>query len=232
MEADPDRVLAVDGEGVPNRDAAARAERQQVVLPVVLHQAGMHPVGRDAGADGGCADGEAADPARGREVPRHQIRRDREHVAVVVEAVLVGVVGRQQGGDVDIDREQVADRGMILGPVQAMEGLAAARVRTGQGHRVDLGFEPGGDGAVRGLGRPRAARRRHRLRTQLEDDPLPDLGVRADVCQVVGVEGQPGRAQTIIVAAHAEPVERRANRVCGRGGRGLRRLGGGDLRAA
>ena len=57
----------------------------------------------------------------------------------------------------------------------------------------------------------------------------PGLGVGADVRQVVGVEGQVGRAQAVVVAAHAVPVERGANRACGRGGRGLRRLGGGDL---
>ena len=178
------------------------------------------------------ADGEAADPARGREVPRHQVRRDREHVAVVVEAVLVGVVRRQQLGDVDVDREQIADGGVILGPIEAVEGLAAARVGTGQRHRVDLGLEPRGDGAIRGLGGPRTARRRHRPRAELDDDPLPGLGVGADVRQVVGVEGQAGRAQAIVVAAHAEPVEGRASRLrrCGRGGLG--RLGGGDLRAA
>ena len=232
MEADPDGVLAIDREGVPNRDAAAGAERQQVVLPVVLHQAGMHPVGCDRGADGGNADGEAADSASGRQVPRHQVRRDREHVAVVVEAVLVGVVGRQQRGDVDVDREQIADRGVILGAVDAVERLAAPRVRPGQGHGVDLGLEPGGDGAIRGLGGPRAAGRRHRLCAELDDDLLPGLGVGADVRQVVGVEGQPRRAQPIVVAAHAVPVERGANRACGRGGSGLRRLGGGDLRAA
>ena len=232
VEADPYRVLAVDGEVVPNRDAAARAERQQVVLPLVLHQAGMHPVGRDGGADGGDADGEAADAARGREVPRHQVRRDREHVAVVVEAVLVGVVGRQQLGDVDVDREEVADGGVVLGPVQAVERLAAARVRAGEGHGVDLALEPRGDGAVGGLGGPRAARRRHRPRAELDDDPLPGLGVGADVREVVGVEGQVGRAQPIVVAAHAEPVDRLADRRrrCGRAG--LRRLGGGDLRVA
>ena len=232
VEADPYRVLAVDGEVVPNRDAAARAERQQVVLPLVLHQAGMHPVGRDGGADGGDAHGETADSARRRKVPRHQVRRDREHVAVVVEAVLVGVVGRQQLGDVDVYREQVADRGVIFGPVQAVERLAAAGVGTGQGHRVDGRLQPGGDGAVRFLGRSRVPRRRHRPCAQLDDDLLPGLGVGADVREIVRVEGQIGRAQPVVVAAHAEPVERCSNRVCGRSDRGLRGLGDCDVRAA
>ena len=224
-------VLAVDGEVVPNRDAAARAERQQVVLPIVLQQGGMHPVGRHGRTDGGNADGEAADPPRCRQVPRHQVRRDREHVAVVVEAVLVGVVGRQQLGDVDVDREQVADRGVILGPVQAMKGLAAARIRTGQGDGVDLRLQPRGDGAVRFLGWSRVARGRHRPRAQLDDDLLPGLGVGADDRNVVRVQGQVGRAQPIVVAADAEPVERRSNGLRGCRRRGLRGLGGGDLRA-
>ena len=232
VEADADRVLAVDREIVPDRDAAAGAERQAVVLPVVLQPAGMHPPGRDGGPYGGNADGQPADAAGGREVARHQVGRHREQVAVVVETVLVGVVRRQQRVDVDVDREQIADGGAVLGPVEAVERLAAARVGAGQGRRVDLRLEPRGDSAVRGVVRPRAARRRHRPRPELDDHPLPRLGVGADMRQVAGVEGQPGREQALVVAAHAELVERCADRLPGGGRRGRARLRGGDRRPA
>ena len=49
---------------------------------------------------------------------------------------------------------------------------------------------------------------------------------------VVGVESEVGRAQPVVVAAHAEPVERRADRRCGCVARGLRHLRRGDLRQA
>ena len=53
-----------------------------------------------------------------------QERRDREHVADVVEAV-ADVVGGEIGGRLRIDADQVADRVVVLGAVEPADGDAA-----------------------------------------------------------------------------------------------------------
>ncbi len=87
------------------------------------------------------ADREPADLAGGRDVALEQHRRNAERARDVVEAE-ARVVGRQQRGCVDLEREQIADRIRVLGAIHAVQGGAAGiRLRRRQG--VELGLEVG-----------------------------------------------------------------------------------------
>ena len=92
----------------------------------------------DAGA-GRISEREPADLPRREQVPLHQRRRDRQHLGDVVEAVLVGVVGRQQRPRVDVEREQIADGVRVFGAVQAMERRPAG-IRAGRGRAIESGL--------------------------------------------------------------------------------------------
>ena len=229
LQAQPDGVLAVDGKAVAHRDAPARAERQVLAEPVVLVEQQGDAVGLDARHRRGQPDGEPGDLARRRQVAFQEGGRDRQHRRHVVEAVLVGVVGRQQGRDVDLDLEQVAHRVAVLGPVQAVERLGAAHAGVEGGGPVEPGLEIRHQRprvAAVGPGPPRG---RHRADAQLADHLLPDRRVAREVRQVGRVEGEPRRAQPLVVADDAVAVEHRPVR--GVGGRlGARRRVAGHAR--
>ena len=112
MKANLDGVFAVDWEVVRHRNATARPEGQGVVLTVVLHQSWVHAIRGNGGPDRGDPHRETTDLSGGRQVPRHQVWRNRQHLAVVVEPVFVGIVGWQQRGD--IEQSRVALRALAL----------------------------------------------------------------------------------------------------------------------
>ena len=231
LQAQPDGVLAVHREAVAHRDAPARAEREVLAQPVVLVQQQRDAVGLDARHRRGEPHREPADLARRREVAFQEGRRDRQHRRHVVEAVLVGVVGRQEGRDVDLDLEQVAHRVAVLGPVQAVERLGAAHAGVEGGGSVEPRLEIRHQGLRVAAVGPGTARRRHRADPQLADDVLPDRRVAGDVGQVRRVEGESRRAQPLVVADDAVAVERGPMRR-GVGRRlGARRRGGAEHRA-
>ena len=129
MKANLDGVFAVDWEVVRHRNATARPEGQGVVLTVVLHQSWVHAIRGNGGPDRGDPHRETTDLSGGRQVPRNQVWRNRQHLAVVVEPVFVGIVGWQQRGDIDVDREQISHGRLILGPIETMKRLTPPRVR-------------------------------------------------------------------------------------------------------
>ena len=227
VQADLQVVLAVDGEDVADGDAPARPERQVVAHAVVLQQQDGDLVGLRGRPQGGLAERRPPDLAGGRQVALHEGGRDGQHVGVVVEAVLVEVVGRQQVVDVHVHRQQVAHRVGVLGAVQAVHGLGASGVGRAQGDAVDLRFQPPRDPVVDlGVG-PRTAHRGHGAGAQLRDHLLPQLGVAGDVGEVVAGEAQARGAQPVVVAGQAVPVDGGPEQV-GPGGRvgGRTGLGG------
>ena len=190
---------------VPYRRAAARAERQVLAHAVVLHQQRRQRIAHRVGLDGRVAHGQPADPARRRHVALQQPRSHGQDVGVVVEAV-GEIVGRQHRPGIDLQVEQIADGVRVLQTVQAMDGRPA-RVRLCGGGPVEGGLQPRRERAVgRGV-RPRAARRRHRLRAQLLEDLLPDLRVHPNVLDVDAVQGEVPRQQTLVVAGDAVAVQ-------------------------
>ncbi len=204
-ERDAEVVLRVLRERVPERAAAAGAERH-ARHPVVLRQVAREAEHLGGGRGGGASDRHPGDLPRRREVALQQGRRNPEHPRDVVEAV-ARAVGRQQLRDVDIQVEEVAHGVVILGPVQPVERLGAAGVGVGRGVPVQLGLQPADEPVVARRVRPRSRRRRHGPGPQLPDHRLPHRGRRRHRRHVVLVEGQPCRPHAAVVAGHAVAVQ-------------------------
>ena len=123
----------------------------------------------------GSVDGGARDAIGGDQVLLQERRREREHVAVVVEAV-AGVVLREVLGQAQIDSEQVAHRVVVFGAVQAASGDAAGvggcrarRARKG-------GLDPAAHGRDLVVRERRERRGRHHPRANLLDRPSTRCG--------------------------------------------------------
>ena len=128
----PDRVVALVDVDLPGdlplaiqEDAstpavAAGPERRTKVAHPLLRRPGW--VADD--------DGPVEDRLGGGQVFLQQQRRERQHVADVVEAVTDVVVG-EIGGGLEVDADQVADRVVILGPVEPADRDPAVIVRPG-----------------------------------------------------------------------------------------------------
>ena len=145
------------GSVVLHRHAAARAERQPVVVLVlrVVRRGAEHArAGHDVG---GVADRQRGDLGRRRRVALEQRRRHVQHLADVVEAV-GRLVGRQQRRHVHVERQQIADRVGVLGAVQTMDRRMAGKRRR-RGRAIDGGLEPRAPGRLASR-RPAAACRR------------------------------------------------------------------------
>ena len=77
-------------------------------------------IGLDDRLHSGIADGQAADLAGGADVAFHQGGRDVQHFGHVVEAV-AHIVGRQIGGRVHFDIEQIAHGVGVLDAIEAVQ---------------------------------------------------------------------------------------------------------------
>ena len=120
------RVLTISWKGVAQHRAAARAERQ-AVQSIVLPKFGRDVIRLGDGIDCCRADRHTADLSRGAQIALHQRRRHPLHAGDVVEAV-AHIIGRQHGGDVDVDRQQIADHVPIFGSIEPMQRFGAAGV--------------------------------------------------------------------------------------------------------
>ena len=127
----------------------------------------------------------------------------------VVEAVR-GVVARQVLRRIDVEVEQIANRVGVFRPVQAVQ---ARRRRVRRCGPVELVLEPGRHRLVdRRLG-PARASRRHHARAELANHQLELFGVRVNVGQIEGIEGNlPRRIHTrgfraFAVATHAVAIQ-------------------------
>ena len=123
-------------------DATTRSEWKIVALPVVLQEVERHVVGLDGGTPRDRADRELGHLVSRRDITFHQDRRQRQHLGVVVETVLVWRVRGNQLGDIDIEVEQVTDNIAILGLIEAMKSLGPSRVDSTLSRLVEFGLEP------------------------------------------------------------------------------------------
>ena len=210
LETQLERVLAVHREPMPDRDAATRPERQVFAEAVVLIE--RDPVGLDGCLGRRTPDRETTDLPRRRHVALQQRRRDRQDVGHVVEPVRVRIVRGKQGRDVDVDSEQIANRVLILRPVETMERLGAARLWSGGRGAIELGLEIRNERRRPGAVRPRPSRRRHGARPKLPDHLFPHMGAGVHARQVRRVEGEPGGLQPRVVAGDAIAIEEGAVR--------------------
>ena len=182
LQANLDRVLAVDGKRVADRHAAARSKRQILALPIVLYHVQRNLEGLDGRARGRQAGREARHLPRDRQVALEMRRRDRQRLGDVVEAAVGGLVARQERLHIEahrIEREQIANRVVVFSTVEAMHGNRSRVRRRQRGRAIDFVLEPACDRAIRGGVGPRPSGRRHRAGAQLRDHALPGLGVRA-----------------------------------------------------
>ena len=119
-----DLVLAIQRKRVVDDRAAARADRKPVEV-LLLRQVRGNPDGLAARRPARTPDGQAADLLGGRDVAIEQRRReiaDRH----VVEAV-ARFVRRQQRRDVDVERQEIADGVLVLGPRRAAGSWPSGR---------------------------------------------------------------------------------------------------------
>ena len=131
-------VLGVERKGVAE-DRCRRGCRAAGRRVDVLFEVTADAIGDAVQADARITDGDAADLRRGRRVAFDQRRRYTEHVGVVVEPGR-GVIRRKHRADVDVHREQVANRIRILGTIQSMK-RRRARVGMRQRHAIELPLE-------------------------------------------------------------------------------------------
>ena len=113
------------------------------------------------------------------EIALHQRRRQPGDADVV--ETEARFVGGQQLRDVDVESEDVADRIVILGAVQAANRIGPPGIRTSRGLAIECGLEIGHEPVVVGFARTRCAGWRHGPRAQLPHGMFPELGIRGDV---------------------------------------------------
>ncbi len=228
QQIDLDDVVAVLGKGVPDQRPAACAERQprdSLVLPHLLRHAelarrrrGERPPHRGL-----------ADLGGRRQVALHERLVQPEHPGDVVEAV-AGIVGREQGSGVDVERQQVADDVRVFRAIQTVKRFRAARVRPRGRCALELALQPREQGIMRRRVRARPPRGRHHPGAQLAQDVLPERRVGA---HVRGIDRQQrhrhGAAPVpgVVVAGDAVAIEESPRRAGDGGGRrrGLRGTG-------
>ncbi len=133
-------VVAVDRERVGRDKPALGAERQAVEV-LILREILTRRVGVAIEADPRIANGDRADFPRGAKIPLEQRGRTAERIGHIVEPVR-RIVGWQQGRDVDVQPEQVADR---IGVFRTIQPVKDGPAGTGMGQccGVQLAFEPG-----------------------------------------------------------------------------------------
>ncbi len=213
VQLDAQDVVAVGGEGVGDRNAAARAERRAVDAAQLRRGLG-DAVMRFGRLRVGIADREHGHLAGGAQVAVHQRRRQRLRVGDVVEAG-ADRVGRQQTVDVDVEREQILHRARVLDAIQSLK-----RTPSGIGHRcrglVDTRLERRGerDQGV-GVGTARAGRRHH-PRAQLADHLLGDVAVLRRGGGVEGRQRQAARLAALAVTPRAVLAHQRGLWIGGR----------------
>ncbi len=211
---DPD-VVVPSGKIGRRRDAVLLqgAERHPAIAAVAVGiEADRHEIGREVdgpalGQLGG--DRLVQHVLRRRQVLLQQHRRERKHVADVVETV-AGIVGRKVVGRLEIDADQIADRIVVFGAVEPVDG-DGARIRVVRVEMEKFVLDPAADGVALGLRRLQiGVIRRHLLGVDPLHHRFPDLGVvvhRPDV--LIAVERHVALVLAVAVALVAVLLEER-----------------------
>ena len=185
LEADLHLVLTLLRKQVGDQNPAAGAEGQAGHV-VLLRDVGPDAERVSGGGLAGAADGEAGDFLGGGDVAVEEGGREIAD-GDVVEAVARFVIGEEVGG-VELDGEQVADRVLVLGAVEAAEGGGAAGVGAGAGGGVEVRGEGGDDALVSCFIGPGLAVRGHLAVVEFAEDLFPEGGMGGGVAGVEGLE--------------------------------------------
>ena len=153
------------------------------------------------------ADGEPAHLCRGPHVGLEQRGRERLRGRHVVEVAEVGVRG-EPAARIDVEREEIADHPLVLGPVQALEA-ARPRVGIARGREIDRRLERLGEGEECGIVRAWGPRWGHHPGAELEDHPLRRLGLDVGLRHVEALEREVPRDELVVVAGHAVLTDHR-----------------------
>jgi len=168
----PEGVLAVSGEVVDDRHAAARAERRSLHVRELRGRT-RNAIGGRPGGRIGIADRLAADTPGRTKVAFEDRCGDRLHVGDVVE-VVADRIGWKERGNVHVDPEQIADRVSVFRAVQPLK-CAVTGVRSRGGCRIEPGFQRFRE-RLQGLDVwTLRTRWRHHPRAQLLDHLLRDV---------------------------------------------------------
>ena len=192
---------------MPDGEPAARAERQILVHPVVLHEVPRDVVELDGRLHRDVADRQPADPARRRQVALEQPGRHRQHVGVVVEPER-RVVCRQEGGDIGIERQQIADGVGVFGAVQTMNA-GASRVGPERGGLIEGRLEAGRETVLERPFGPGQPGRGHGAASQLANDLFPHRGSGPDRLGADALEGEICRLQPVVMTAETVAFDER-----------------------
>ncbi|HEV2984709.1 MAG TPA: hypothetical protein VGX46_09980, partial [Vicinamibacterales bacterium] len=175
--------------------------------PIILREIRGYDVRIDAGRDRGIAHSQLADPARRDEVTLKEHGRHAKHLANVVEPVARGV-SRKKGIRVDIHRQQVPDRALIFGAVEAVKDGRPARLGCGgQSGTVEFGLQPRPEAVVALTIWSRPASGWHEATEKLLNDFFPNVGAFPDVRHVHCVKRQSSNLHSLVVARNTVLVE-------------------------
>jgi len=125
---------------------------------------------------------------------------------------MADIVLREKGGDIDVHREKVADRVLVLGSIEPPERVGSSRIGMGRIRAIEGCFEMRDHRVVRRFVRPRASGRRHHAPAQFAHDFFPRFGVVARPFRMKRRERQAGSLYGVVVAADAVAVEGRLRR--------------------
>ena len=203
-QANLDLVLAVEREGVGKHGAAAGANRKPLEM-TLLREVGGHPDRFTAGRSARTADREPADLLGSRDIAIEQRRRqvaDRH----VVEAV-AGIVGRQERAHVDVERQEIADRVVILGSGEPPDRRRPARIRAGGGRSIERGLQVADHGVVGRIVRAFLADGRHLAGPQLANHLLPDVRMADHVAGSNHIERETAFLVVLVVTRQAVFVD-------------------------
>ena len=198
IERDAEAVVAVRGERVLDREPAARAERGAFHLLALRHPA-WHVEGDLAGRGAPVTDRQPADLRGGGQVRLHQGGREQLRVGDVVEVRALRIE-RQVVAGIDVERQQIADRLRILGPIQPLERPSSRRYRLGLVH---LRFERLGERGQHGRIGAAAPGRRHLPGPELANHLLGGVAIGGGVVNGVTLEREVAGLGAVAVTSHA-----------------------------
>lgn len=199
-EAEADFVFAIFGEIVVDECAATSAEGE-VIEVAFLSEIRREHNGIATGRFHRASDGETADLFRSGEIAFEQGGGEFADGHVV--KAMARIVRREQGGNVYVEIDQIADGVVVFGAIHPAEGVGSAGIGMGGGGAVDGAFERGDDGVVGFLVGARQAGGWHLAGLEFADHLFPGGGVLANVFCINGLEGEAGGLHLVVVAGDA-----------------------------
>jgi hypothetical protein len=186
-------VLAIERQRALDRESTDRSQRQPLdvarlrrILADAVHVARRRQLR--------IADGEGGNAIRRREIALEEHRRHAKNVGDVVEP-RARIVGRQQCGRIDVERQQVANRVGVFGAIEPMDERAA-RIGRLRRHTIEPRLQRGYESFADVCSGRRHPGRRHHPRTHFLDDLFPQLGIGLHVQRIGRLELEPARLRS------------------------------------